>query len=953
MSDPVSEAAASASPLPPAAPAELPDVPALPGMADWSSAGERAASAVWRAEQPAVKAFVTRALHRFCACRPGSEVGKHDEQGTRRRERRDGTAWQQSIDETVQWVQERGEWGLVLPYQVLNRLKQIEHQPLIAVARPARDDGGVSEEERIATKLMEVCARAKAELDSGRGKPLFGEPTLKLIRARAMQYRNMPVKGRKGLNDASGCRHSFYYLWEPLPEGDEDNDRPDKTDTQLDWRQRLHQAQAAHDHELAWVCEQMLRGRPARISNFHIEPLYSLKKADGTYLRVLKVHTASRAMPYGPIELEGADYHSATYLRKLLNGKAGGVWHGNDTELQMVIEDCSVVFEQKEVEEVPVIGWHAAAQAWFTHTACLDCRGELRVPDKSGVYTVPIPRRDGNGFSYRRFKLAELDKDGLTFALGRPDWQPELLLKPESQFTDRERERKCRSVPLADVEARFAELCRRGHDMVGGWNAYMSLGWVFANLAAPEVFRKYQAFPGYWIHGEVKQGKTTWAIALMHCLGYPCNPTGVSLESSTGAGSETVLQQYGNLPAWFEEAQNGTREVLLAVLKSIFNRQPPTKRVTNLRQVLTSALVVGVTTCGDAQIRSRYPHQLVSARIRLPRAGDLRERAAANGSSVYDEADAKDEQDANYDWITAQQGRFPLFTRVVLARREEFASGLLEQLEGWLRSADTRHLDERAKLVHGVCYASFVMLTRLFAVPELRLRKNFGQNAAGGSEWGQLMAPAPTVLPLFRKAMIEAARVSAADVAEAAEVDRVFRLIVTSTAIGVFGQNREELKTYFRLESDTLPVAPGSLPGAEQNRRTEPWRRYTLLLRPDRVFMALAAHLRSSNLNLPMREDEMRRQIAVKPYFVSGESIGRKRFGPGQENNVRKFWALNLDEMGAEWGARPLADDDPELQAWYESGTTPDPWKDPRRSGAFYEIVRRLEQGASNERQEP
>lgn len=922
----------------PAVPAE---VPTLPGMVDWAAAGEAAATQVWRREQPAIRALVTKTLHRFISCRPGSEVGKHDDQGTRPRRRRDGTVWQQSIDESVQWVQERGEWTLVLPYQVLNKLKQIEHQPLIAVAKPSREDGGVSEEERIAAKLTDVATRLKAELEQGRGRPLFGEPTLRLIRSRAMQYRNMPVKGRKGLNDASGCRHSFYYVWEALQEGGEDNAKPDKTDTQHDWRERLQQAQAAHDHELAWVCEQMLRGRPVRISNFYIEPLYSLKKADGTYLRVLRVHTAARAMPYGPIELEGEDYHSATYLRRVLNRKAGGVWHAGDTELQMVIEDCALVFEQKEVEEVPVIGWHEPAKAWFTHTACYDCRGEMRVPDKSGVFSVPIPRKDGNGFTYRRFKLAETDKDGLTFSLGRPDWQPDRLLKPEADFTERERERKCRPVQPAKVRAMFAELCRRGHDMVGGWNAYMSLGWVFANLAAPEVFRRHQAFPGFWIHGEVKQGKTTWAIALMHCLGYPCNPTGVSLESSTGAGGETVLQQYSNLPAWFEEAQNSTKETLLVVLKSVFNRQPPTKRVANLRQVLTSALVVGVSTCGDAQIRSRFPHQLVSARIRLPRAGDLRERADEDGSPYYTEMAAKEEQDGNYDWVTAHQREFVFFARLVLERREEFAAQLMEHLEGWLRSPDTRHLDERAKLVHGVCYASFRVMTQLMGVDELRFRRAMGNDGQGLARFGQLMAATDTVLPLFRKAMIEAARVSAADVAEAAEVDRVFKLIVTSAGLGVFGHSKDELKTFFRLEEETLECAPLTLPEAAQN-QGERWRSYTLLLRPDRVFMELAKHLRQSGATVPLREDEMRRQIAVKPFFVPPETIGRKRFGTGSTNNVRNYWAFKLDELGPEWGYRPLADNDPELVAWRQSAPVADPWADPRRSGRFYEIVRRL-----------
>jgi hypothetical protein len=937
----------TAAPSPAPATALPPFVSPLPPMVDWTAPGLVALDAVWAAEQPAVRATVTKALHRSLDCRPGSEVDRHEDQGVQKVKRGDGTVWQQSIDETVQWTLERGDWKLMLPYQVVNKLRQLEHQPLIAVARAAREDGNLSEEERIATRLSETAARLKAQHEQGRGLRMFGEPTIRLFRSRASAYRNMPVKGRKGLNDSTGCRHSFYYLWEPLPIGEEQEQSED-LDNQLTWRLRLEAAQAAHDHELAWACQQMLRGKPVRISNFYIEPLYSLKRADGSYLRVLRVHTAARAIPFGPIELEGVDYHSATYLRRLLNGKAGGVWHAGDTELQMVIEDCSLIFDQKEVEEIPVIGWHAPSGAWFTHTSCMDCRGELRVPDRSGVFSVPVPRRDGNGYSFRRYKLSAEDKDGLTFALGKLDWRPDLLLKPEREFTDWEKQRNCRAVDPAEVRQLFADFCRRGHDMVGGWNAYMGIGWVFANLAAPEVFKRQQAFPGYWIHGEVKQGKSTWAIALMKCLGYPCNPTGVSLESSTGAGGETVLQQYNNLPAWFEEAQNTTKETLLTVLKSVFNRQPPTKRVMNLRQVLTSALVVGVTTCGDAQIRSRFPHQLVSSRIRLPRAGDLRETADEAGNAHYTEDLAKIEQDENYDWIKDHWDRFVLFSRLVLERRQEFADGLLETLETWLRSTDTRHLDERAKLVHGVCFASFTMLTRLFGVAELRHRQSFKGGADGETMLhGQTMAATATVVKRFRQAMIDAARVSAADVAEAAELDRFFKIMVTSTALGVFGETKQELGTYFKVTSEAAPVAPGTLPEAAQNQRTEGgrWRRYILLIRSDRVCMAMEQHLRKSGHVMPLREDELRRQMTVKPYWGNGRVSEKQRFGSGAENNVRKFWALNLDEMGPEWGYRAMADDDPELVAWLESAVVPDPWLDPRRSGGCYEIVKRLEAG--------
>ena len=922
---------ASPSPAPAAV---LPDVPPLGGGVDWNGPRALALRSAWVALQPAVAATATKAMLRCQLTRPGSDVAKHDARGKREVKRADGTVWQQSIDETVLWTQEHGEWQLVLPWQVLNKVRRIEHTPQIAVARPAHEDGGLSEEERIAAKLKEVAGRLKALLETGRGVPQFGDPTIRRIWGLAAQYLNMPVQGRKGTHEATGCRHSFYYTWESLPlEVKEGSNQ----ECRSDWEERLGQAQALHDHELVWVCQMFLKGRPVRISNFYIEPLHSLLKADGkTYLRVFRLHTATRTVPYGPLEMTGDDYHSPSYLRRWLNSHAGGVWHAGEKDLQLVIEDCSLVFDQEEVQEIAVIGFHEESGAWFTHTAAVDCRGEVRTPDrKSGVFKVPVARKDGNGFTWKKYRLSERDKDDFGFALGRVDWKPEWHLRAGA-LTPWEQEHGHRLFDPAQVRRDFATLAWRAHDMVGGWNAYLGLGWVFSCLAAPEVFAKHRAFPGYWIHGEVKQGKSTWAEVLMRCLGYPCAPSGVSLESSTAAGGETVMQQYSQLPAWFEEAQGTIKETLMALLKAGFNRQPPQKRVANLREVLCSPLVVGISTCGDAQIRSRYPHQLVSVQTRLPLTGDAREE----GGGFYSAVEAKELQDANFDWISAHKEEFVLFGRLVLENRKRFADRLMDVLGEWLRAPDTSQLDARAKLVHGICYASWVTLTELFGLQEMRFRTavTLDGEEVRGQQWG----PTATVLKQFRRFVVDASRIAAADVAEAAELDQFFKTLVTGFALGWFGQSKSEWTTFFRVEpSDrTATHAPGTLPEAEQNQGYHRvWQSYRLLLWPDRVCMAMRENLRKSGSVMPLREDELRRQMAVKPYWVA--TTAQKRFGVTSADRTRKHWTLELDAAG-EWGYRPLPDDDPELQAWLGQGMSADPWKDPRREGGLYQIVKAI-----------
>ena len=940
------------------APVETTPPAAAPAVSPYETPAALECQRQWEEQQPAIVKAVTKALSRLYQARPGSEVKKVEERGRQTVTRRDGTTWQQSLDETVQWTQHRGEWELALPWQVIVRLRQLEHQPNIQVAKGGWDVGDLSEEERVSQKLFEVARQLEARLASERALQVFGEPTIRALRALAAAYRLMPVHGLKTTAPSSGCRHSFYYTFKPLPSATRKADEAeDDGNYAQNWQQRLKVARDMHDHDLAWACEMMLRGRPERLSNFYIEPLHTLKKADGTKLRVFRLHTANRVVPEGPLELDGESYSAATKLRAWLNRHATGVWHGGDVLLQLVIEDCSLVFDQREVEEVSVIGWHPGAKAWFTQGCCVDFRGEHRRPDANGVFLVPVERPKG-GVLWRRFKMAEKDKDEFTFALRFPDWKPDWNIEhpdraPRSGLkrwraipAERKHQISLDAIPhdtahwftLAEVRDLFSGFTQRAHDMVGGWNAYMGLGWVLSHAGAPELFALHGAFPGYWVYGEVKQGKSTWAMALMKCLGYSGTPPGVSLESSTGAGGETVMQQYHNLPAWFEEAQSTTKETLLVVLKAGYNRVPPQKRVTNLREVLTAPLVVGVATCGDAQIRSRYPHQLVSEKERLPRPGDAREA----GGGFYTPEEAGRAQNTNYDWITEHQDKFVLFWRLVLERRPEFIKLQQEKLQEWLRAEDTHRLDARARLVHGICYASFCAMVELLGLTELRIRVTAGKDEAVVRACQQL--PTATVLLRFRQATIEAAQVSASDVASAAELDRFFKELMSAFTMKAFGEDRDELQRFFKFQEVAKEAPPGVLPGAPQAARFG-WTSFRLFIRHDYACKALLQFLRKGNEVMPLREDDIARQMAVKPYWVS--PVDKYRFG---KERTRNFWVLDLDHLD-DWGYRPHADDDPALAEWMQrrsgSGAAGVEWEDPRM-GPLYEIIRALKRSAKS-----
>lgn len=939
-------------------------------MLAWELPEAAGLQAAWQAEADEVRRKVVAVMRRCVECRPGAEVTKHDDRGRRGGGKRPGgAAVQQSLDDQVYWAGlAHGRWDLVLPWAVVQKLKQVEHVPNLPVARAAesrdREGGGrreeQSEEQRIAAELNRVVREHEGRLKTGRGVAVFGEPTFAFVRGLAAQYLAMPVQGGVAAQQSTGCKHSFYYGFEGLPKASNQRQAEDPhANTEEAWRARLRVARELHDHRLAWMCEIALRGRPVRLSNFYIRPLHTLLKVDGTRTRVFEVLTPTRAVPLGPVEMEGEDYSSPSHLRKFLNSRATGVWHAGERQLQLVVEDCKLTWDTYEVEELAVIGRHAGSGGWFTATCAVDFRGEVRVPDAHGVFTLPTPARDG-GVRQRRFKLRERDKDEMRFHLGMPEWHPEVrLVREEAEAGPAESggagpgargagrlARLREGGRVVAVKPLFEEFLARLHDICGGFLGYQLAGWMVSYGASPEIFAQEAAFPGYWLYGQQAQGKGSLARWVMKGWGYPCVPPGVSLEQSTVAGGETVMQQYADLPAWFDEAQGNLDERLKNMLKGAYNRIPPTKRVENLREVLTSPLVAGVATCGDAQTRSRYGHHAVSEKLRLPRPDDVREFP---GEEPWGDEAALRQQE-NYDWMQAHQDEFWVFGRYVLEHRAEFVREALAVLADWLRAEQTRGLNERAKLVHGVYLAGFVAMTRLLGLTELRQRETVrGRGEHEGREWRFCVArPAERVVGRFREFLVEQVRDSATDTQDASELDQFFKLLDVCFAEGDFGESRADLKKFFHVRCEETGAAPGMPADSIQFRCG--WRSYVLCLHPERVFQKLRERARHAGAALPLRQDDIRRHMCRQPYWdmlrtAGGQRVTQVRFG-GSDPRDRSadFWCLALDRV-PQFGHRPAADEEwaefCQRQGMMPPGTWH--WEDPRL-GPLYQIVRRLEQ---------
>lgn len=637
------------------------------------------------------------------------------------------------------------------------------------------------------------------------------------------------------------------------------------------WRTAMQACTSIGDVEGAWACEMALKGKPERFSDFVVNPLYKLRTQAGDFVRVITIKNRfgeeSKA-----IELGGEKYSTPTRLREFINTRSvGGTWRAGERELQEVQEDWNQALAFKNVNQVCAWGWHAPANAWFAADCAIDKEGIHR-PNKLGYYQL----KSGD------WKVSELDKEGRPYLQEAPTWEPD---------------RTAGQKEVARILRSFLECA---HLAVGGMHAHLAIGMCLCYAAAPEVFHKHHAFPGLWIHGEAQQGKTTLARWLMRMAGFRFDGRhgGVSLESSSGAGGAIVMQQFSNLPVWFEEAQGDTRLDLLRLLKDVFNRIGGAKALsTGMREILTAPMVIGQATSNDNATRTRYPHILMAASRRLPRPGD------SWNKRVLSEAEAKAEQDANYQKVEGMLSDLFLVFRFLLLKREAYAARVMEVMADWTSGPEMRGVEARTAMVRGVAIGGLQAALEICGVTEWEHWAQVGESAweseiVGMEDWIRIA---------FRPFLCAEARLSVQELREQGEIEEFIRALITCFERGGFGETQSDFRRYFHSKVDDFQSPPNIPAGSVQAGQ---WKKVVLYINPDATMDAIAEYLRKQGRALRLRKDDLRAQMSARPWFIRPHKDGaRQRFKVNGVSTSSRFWALDLDLI-PEFGYRQISDED-------------------------------------------
>lgn len=199
---------------------------------------------------------------------------------------------------------------------------------------------------------------------------------------------------------------------------------------------------------------------------------------------------------------------------------------------------------------------------------------ELRRDTGDMIYTPEVIGEIEPGFwlfgniAVKNGKVYHPDSDGIF-------WIESIGYKPQSLSVGPRGETMEDAIPslyLDDKEVDIVEIAETLKNNLGGYEAYVGLGWVIATIFSRVIFEEFDNFPFLFLHGKRESGKTTFLKWLMSFFGLETD--GTSIHETSQNYIMRVLSYFSSMGVWFDEYRN-TRKVTQndGYLRSAYNRQ--------------------------------------------------------------------------------------------------------------------------------------------------------------------------------------------------------------------------------------------------------------------------------------------------------------------------------------------------------------------------------------------
>lgn len=347
------------------------------------------------------------------------------------------------------------------------------------------------------------------------------------------------------------------------------------------------------------------KGLPDPVADFKMKCHFVMVKANGERVRMVTLRNAMGEQSE-LVELDAKSWTAARDFKCWTESHGGFTWMSGEGHLEALRHDTNQLTAFNEMYELCYFGWHEKAKFWLygdgaiVDSADEDQPGKILFPDELGNLWH-------EGLGYR---MGTRDVEGEVFKHGAPTLRLGygLLIGEGGYHLAKDQP----DDPNA-VKTLLSELAFYLFETIGGPDAYLFLGSLFSYVAAPEFFRQEHHFPGVWLHGERGHGKSFICCMGAHVHGFRVS-SGLNIPNATRVGMQIALQQYSNIPTWFEEVNTDTEASKIELLKATFNREPPPKKDfgEKPREIRTAPLVDGEATSVNSALRQRFPHILIA-----------------------------------------------------------------------------------------------------------------------------------------------------------------------------------------------------------------------------------------------------------------------------------------------------------------------------------------------------
>ncbi len=275
-------------------------------------------------------------------------------------------------------------------------------------------------------------------------------------------------------------------------------------------------------------------------------------------------------------------------------------------------------------------------------------------------------------------KVYRPDNDGIVWIEGRGYKPQSLQLGPRGEAVED-------AIPaLSERPIDIVEVADKLRMAVGGYEAYIGLGWVISAIFGEDIFAKYKCLPILFPHGKRESGKSTFMRWIMAFFGVETEGYGIA--ETTQNFIARALSYYSGLGAWFDEYRNEPRVIQKdGFFRSAYNRQLSGKGTATAFQAKGFAVHAALAVSGEE----------------LPRDNGLFTRL------VPVQISARNRDRTWYEWMNRHATQFSAFALHLLLNYKQYRDKILDNIAELKTALIAKDISDRTAENWAICAGAF------------------------------------------------------------------------------------------------------------------------------------------------------------------------------------------------------------------------------------------------------